>query len=44
MASYLTVAQDLIRFPSMNPPGEEAACIDYLAKLLEGADLTVKNL
>ena len=27
----------------MNPPGEEAACIDYLAKLLEGADLTVKT-
>ena len=43
MSGCLSVAQDLIRIPSMNPPGDEAACIDYLAGLLERAGLSVKR-
>lgn len=29
------LARELIRIPSLNPPGEEAACIDYLSGLFE---------
>jgi succinyl-diaminopimelate desuccinylase len=43
MSRCLSVAQDLIRIPSMNPPGDEVACIDYLAGLLERAGLSVKR-
>jgi succinyl-diaminopimelate desuccinylase len=43
MSTCLAVAQDLIRLPSMNPPGDEAACIDYLAKRLESSGLAVKT-
>lgn len=39
----LTLAQDLIRFPSVNPPGEEEACIDHLARLLASSDFTVET-
>lgn len=31
------LTQDLVRFPSLNPPGEEQACIDHLARLLSDA-------
>ncbi len=41
MSNCLAIAQDLIRLPSTNPPGEEAACINYLAKLLEGSGFAV---
>ena len=42
MSTCVAVAQELIRFQSTNPPGEEKACIDHLAKLLEGAGLSVE--
>jgi len=41
MSDCIRIAQDLIRFPSMNPPGEEAHCIAYLGKLLERAGFAV---
>ena len=31
------LAAELIRFDTINPPGQEAACTDYLARLLTGA-------
>ena len=43
MSNCLSLARDLIRLPSMNPPGEEAACIGYLAKLLEVSGFEVKT-
>jgi succinyl-diaminopimelate desuccinylase len=43
MSTCVAVAQELIRFQSTNPPGEEKACVDYLAKLLEGAGLSVET-
>lgn len=43
MSTCLAVAQDLIRLPSTNPPGEEAACISYLAKLIEGSGFVVET-
>ena len=36
------LARTLIRFPSLNPPGEEKACADYLADLLRHAGLEVE--
>lgn len=36
------LAQDLIRFPSLNPPGEEAACIGYITGLLGSAGMHVQ--
>ena len=36
MIDSVGLAQDLVRFPSLNPPGEEQACIDHLARLLAG--------
>lgn len=35
----IELLQTLIRFDTSNPPGNEAACIAYLAELLQGADL-----
>jgi succinyl-diaminopimelate desuccinylase len=43
MSACVAVAQDLIRLPSTNPPGEEAACISYLAKLVEGSGFAVET-
>lgn len=43
MSTCLATAQDLIRLPSTNPPGEEAACIAYLAKLIEGSGFAVET-
>ena len=43
MSTCLAVAQDLIRLPSTNPPGEEAACIAYLAKRIEGSGFAVET-
>jgi len=39
----VALAQELIRFPSLNPPGEEAACIDHIANLLAGAGIAVET-
>ena len=36
------LARQLVRFPSLNPPGEEKECADYLAGLLERAGLEVE--
>jgi hypothetical protein len=36
------LARTLVRFPSLNPPGEEKACADYVANLLEQAGLKVE--
>ncbi len=38
----LELARTLVRFPSLNPPGEEKACADYLASLLARAGLGVE--
>jgi succinyl-diaminopimelate desuccinylase len=37
------LAKKLIEFPSLNPPGEEKACIDFLAVILEEAGLEVET-
>jgi succinyl-diaminopimelate desuccinylase len=37
------LAQKLIRFPSVNPPGNEAECIGYLADLLAAAGLSIET-
>jgi succinyl-diaminopimelate desuccinylase len=36
------LARKLVQFPSLNPPGEEKACADYVANLLEQAGLEVE--
>jgi succinyl-diaminopimelate desuccinylase len=43
MSGCLSVAQDLIRIPSVNPPGDEADCINHLAGLLERTGLSVER-
>jgi succinyl-diaminopimelate desuccinylase len=35
------LTRKLVRFPSLNPPGEEKACADYVANLLEQAGFAV---
>ena len=37
------LARRLIQFPSLNPPGEEKACSDFLASLLRKAGLEVET-
>lgn len=37
------LAQELIRFPSLNPPGDEAPCIAHLAGLLAAAGMSVET-
>jgi succinyl-diaminopimelate desuccinylase len=37
------LAQQLLRFPSVNPPGNEADCIAYLADMLAAAGLSVET-
>jgi acetylornithine deacetylase/succinyl-diaminopimelate desuccinylase-like protein len=39
LISAETILQDLIRFDTTNPPGNETACIQYIGELLEGAGL-----
>lgn len=39
----VALAQELIRFPSVNPPGEERACIEYLARLLEAGGFSIET-
>ena len=38
-SSAVELARALVRLPSINPPGDETACIDVLASLLRGASL-----
>ncbi len=35
------LTRELLRFDTINPPGQERACTEYLGKLLEGSDFTV---
>jgi succinyl-diaminopimelate desuccinylase len=37
------LAQELIRFPSVNPPGKEAACIEFLVDILSAAGIAVET-
>ena len=37
------LAKKLIRFRSLNPPGEEKACVEFLADLLMKAGLEVEE-
>ena len=37
------LAQELIRFRSVNPPGDEAACIEFLADTLSAAGIAVET-
>ena len=37
MLSPLELLQNLLRFDTTNPPGNEIACIDYIDQLLTGA-------
>ncbi len=37
------LAQKLIQFPSVNPPGNEADCIAYLADMLAAAGLSIET-
>ena len=37
------LARKLIQFPSLNPPGEEKACVDFLANMLTNAGLLVET-
>jgi succinyl-diaminopimelate desuccinylase len=38
----VALAQELIRFPSVNPLGEEKACVEHLARLMEGSGFSVE--
>jgi succinyl-diaminopimelate desuccinylase len=42
--SALDLTRDLIRFDTINPPGNERACAEYLAGILEGAGFSVELL
>jgi len=42
MQSAIALAQELVRFNTVNPPGGERACAERLAGLLEGAGFTVE--
>src|SRR4029434_10503744 len=37
MTSSVELTQDLVRYRTINPPGDERACAERLASLLEGA-------
>lgn len=41
MQSSVELTQDLVRFKTINPPGDERACAERLASLLEGAGFAV---
>jgi succinyl-diaminopimelate desuccinylase len=40
--SSVELARTLVRFPSLNPPGEEKQCAEYVGAMLEGAGLEVE--
>jgi succinyl-diaminopimelate desuccinylase len=37
MIDAIALARDLIRIPTVNPPGDERPCAEHLARVLEGA-------
>ena len=39
----IALTQDLVRFPSLNPPGEERACIDHLARMFAEGGFEVET-
>jgi succinyl-diaminopimelate desuccinylase len=39
----VALAQELVRFPSINPPGHERSCSAFLANLLAAFDMTVET-
>ena len=39
----VALAQDLVRFPSLNPPGDEKACVEYVGRLLRGLGFSVES-
>src|SRR5262249_52165163 len=41
MTSSVELTQDLVRLRTINPPGDERACAERLASLLEGAGFAV---
>jgi acetylornithine deacetylase/succinyl-diaminopimelate desuccinylase-like protein len=41
--SAIDLAADLVRFDTINPPGQEAACTDHLARLLIGAGFQMRE-
>ena len=41
MTSSVELTQDLVRFRTINPPGDERACAERLASLLENAGFAV---
>ena len=41
MIDAVALTQDLVRFDTRNPPGDEAACMTFLAGLLEGNGFAV---
>ena len=41
MQTSVALTQDLVRFRTINPPGDERACAERLASLLEGAGFAV---
>jgi succinyl-diaminopimelate desuccinylase len=42
ISDSVALARRLVQFPSLNPPGEEKACADYLGHLLRQAGLEVE--
>ena len=41
MTASVELTQDLVRFRTINPPGDERACAERLASLLESAGFAV---
>jgi len=41
MHDPVALTQDLVRFDTINPPGNERACAEHLARLLEGAGFAI---
>ena len=39
----VALARDLVRFPSLNPPGDEKACVEHVARLLSGLGFAVES-
>lgn len=42
MTTPITLTQELVRFDTVNPPGNERACAEHLARLLEAAGFAVE--
>ena len=42
LCDAVTLAQKLVRFPSLNPPGDEKACVDFVAQHLAALGFAVE--